>query len=270
MNTLELEFLKRHPSYAFHAISGFYPLSGEQLRKYRDVLFWEDVYENEEIEWSIGLVQTFLKYLKDEKGKLNSILHYNNKLPWSVEFIKQFETLWYWDILGERDEIQNNPLIQKVFEKHLEPVNAWIASLRKRFSKTNDSSIKEESTYNFELKHWKIEEIEQQKNTMDWHELSIGGSLYNWNFAFLNSYDSHIDFDALIGNKKAWIDCFGVLSCTDIEFILRDKEIQSKAVYKEPELKMSDVEKSHFEIPECLTYRFFLKNNWNLRKREII
>lgn len=265
MNTAELDFLKKHPSYAFHAISGFYPLNGELLRKYRDVIFWGDVSENEEIEWSAGLVQTFLKYLKDEKGKLNSTLHYNSKLPWSVEFIRHFETLWYWDILGEKSEIQNNSLIQNTFEKHLEPVNAWIASLRisnsravSSFSKNNQSS---------EINALSLEEVEIQKSDIDWVAFSVDERTCNWDFQFLKAFENFIDFSQLCVNRKAWVNCFGKLTEKEIDSILGDKELCERVVYFAPQTAMSDIEKSHYEIPECLTYEFFLSSNWNLRKR---
>lgn len=260
MNTAELDFLRKNPSYSFHAISGFYPLNGELLRKYRDVIFWDDVSENEEIEWSTGLVQTFLKYLKDEKGKLNSILHYNNKLPWSVEFIRHFETLWYWDILGEKSEIQNNSLIQKTFEKHLEPVNAWIASLKKPI--TNSVTVKSFSGNNHspEIRPLSLEEVEIQKNNIDWVAFSVDERTCNWDFQFLNAFEEFIDFSQLCGNRKAWVNCFGKLTEEEIDSILGDREVQAKVIYTVPQIEMSDIEKSHYEIPQCLTFEYFMNN----------
>lgn len=261
MNTPELDFLRKHPSYAFHAISGFYPLNGELLRKYRDVLFWDDVCENKEIEWSIGLVQTFLKYLKDKKGKLNSIFHYNNRLPWSVEFIKQFETLWYWDILGEIEEIQNNALIQREFQKHLKPVNEWIASLKVRSSNTSAYSTKGVDEFKKELKYWTDEEMELQKSKMDWHELSVGGAITNWNFGLFIKYENYLDFDALICNRNAWVNGFGKLDDSDIEVILADKKLNAELVRSFPKIHLSSVENSHIQIPYCMTYEYFVANS---------
>lgn len=260
MNTAELDFLRKHPSYAFHAISGFYPLNGELLRKYKEVIFWDDACENEEIDWSVGLVQTFLKYLKDEKGRLNSILHYNNKLPWSVEFIRQFETLWYWDILGEKSEIRNNPLIQRAFEKHLKPVNAWINSLKQRFTKPNDYSIKEKGFIKQELKRWTIEEIELQNREIDWHELSAGGAITSWNFEFFVKYENYLDFDALIGNRNAWLQGFGKLEDSDIQIILSDGNLNEQIVRSISNV-FDVVERSHFQIPECMTYEYFINKH---------
>jgi len=94
-NSRELTFLRRYPTEAVVGISGFYPLSGEQLQKYRKVLLWHDVCQNTNIEWSIGLIQTFLQHLTDEKGRLDIMLHYNERLPVSVELIRQFENRLY-------------------------------------------------------------------------------------------------------------------------------------------------------------------------------
>ena len=259
MNTPEVQFLKKHPSYAFNAISGFYPLNGELLRKYRDVLFWDDVCENEEIEWSTGLVQTFLKYLIDKKGKLNSILHYNKRLPWSIEFIKHFETLWYWDILGEKSKIQNNLLIQKTFEKHLEPVNAWIASLKRPI---NTGTVKSSlgNNHGSEIKALSLGEVEMRKNNIDWVTFSVDERTCNWDFQFLNSFEKFIDFSQLCGNRKASVNCFGKLTEEEIDSILGDREVHEQVVYFVPQIAMSDIEKSHYEIPECLTFEYFLKS----------
>ena len=267
MSDKEIEFLKRYPTYAFHAISGFYPLSGEQLRKYRNVLFWDDICENEEIDWSVGLVQTFLKYLKDEKGKLNSILHYNSKIPWTLEFIKQFETLWYWDILGEQDEIQKNDLIQQVFKKHLDPVNAWIASINNRYADSRKETSNLDNITPIQPVQWTLEEIQMQKDKLDWFEMSIDGRLCDWNLEFLVAYEKHIDFGALIGNRTAWVNCFGKLNDSDIDIILGNKELISKVDYSEKIIEMDEIERSQIEIPKCLTYEYFLKNNWHPRTK---
>lgn len=261
MNTPEVQFLKKHPTYAFNAISGFYPLNGELLRKHRNVLFWDDICENEEIDWSIGLVQTFLKNFKDEKGKLNSILHYNRKLPWSVEFIRQFETLWYWDILGEKSEIQNNPLIQKTFEKHLEPVNAWIASLKRPIANSKAVNSFSGNNHSPEIRALSLGEVEMQKDNIDWVTFSVDGRTCNWDFQFLKAFEEFIDFSQLCGNRKAWVNCFGKLTEEEIDSILGDREVQEQVIYFVPEIVMSDIEKSHYEIPECLTFDYYIRVN---------
>ena len=262
MNTSALDFLKRHPNYAFRTISGFYPLNGELLRKFRNVLFWDHICENEEMDWSSGRIQTFLKYFKDKKGKLNSILHYNTRVSWSVEFIKRFEPLWYWDILGEKAEIQNNGLIQDAFKKQLEPVNTWIASIHERFSDSRKETPNLDNSYLIQPQQWTLEEIEMQKDKIDWYEISIDGRLCDWNLEFLLSYEKYIDFDALIGNQKAWVECFGKLSDSEIEDILGSKEVQAKVDYSGEIIEMDEIERSHFEIPKCLTYEYFVKNKW--------
>lgn len=360
MNTPELDFLKRHPNYAFHAISGFYPLTGEQLRKYRNVLFWDEICENEEIEWSVGLVQTFLKYLKDKKGKLNSTLHYNNKLPWSIELIKHFETLWYWDVLGEKAEIQNNELVQRVFKKQLQPVNAWIASNDLKTSPESDKFLKKKyeakpwllyttrqqierdskidwnslsSSVHFKWTHdfirdyqdkldwrtlscnssiqwtdemifefqdkifwgglevtvdklgkkqtciepgltvlsgkcWTQDQIAIYRDKIDWHTLSICERSSQWDSNHLTAFEKYIDIGALSANRKAWVNCFGKLIDSDIDSILGNKELQAKVDFSEKIIEMDEIERSHVEIPKCLTYEYFLKNNWRPKAKD--
>ena len=351
MNKPELDFLKSHPTYAFRTISGFYPLTGEMLRKYRNVLFWDCICENESIDWSSGLILAFLKYFKEDNKKINSLLHFNPKLPWSVEFIKQFETLWYWDILGEKAEIKNSAEIQQSFKKYLEPVNAWIASNDLR-AKTHDSDkfwkkryqaepwllyttrhqiesdkkidwvslsssdhlkwthdfIRDyqdklnwqalscntsihwtnemifefqdkifwgglEVTFNkqgkektfidpgftiFSNKCWTPDEIELFHDKIDWYTLSINENSCQWSYNLLTTHEKFIDFDALGGNRQAWVDCFGKLTDEEVESILANKEMQSKVEYpKEPEYE-DEEEASHSRIPFCMTFEYFL------------
>lgn len=264
MNINEVEFLKKHPTYAFNAISSFYQLNGEQLRKYRDVLFWDDICENQEIEWSAGLIQTFLKYFKDKKGKLKSALHYNDRLTWSVEFIKQFEKLWHWDILGERDDIQDSSVIQSEFQKYLEPVNAWIASLKRPEIKRPDTNFKvdnfSDNNYSAEIKYLSLSEVEIQKHDIEWPSFSVDERTCDWDFEFLNAFESYIDFGMLCGNRKAWGNCFGKLTEEEINGILGDSVIQAQVVYFTPEIKMNVIERSHYEIPKCRTFEYFLKS----------
>lgn len=259
MNTPELEFLKKHPTYAFHVISGFYPLKGELLRKYRNALFWNDVCENEEIDWSVGLVQTFLEYLKDKRGKLNSILHYNSKLPWSVEFIRHFETLWYWDILGEKSEIQNNSAIQTSFQKYLEPVNAWIESLKRPIANSVSVNSFLGNNHSPQIKALSFTEIEIQKNIIDWYSFSVDERTCNWDFEILETFEKYIDFDALCANRKAWATCFGKLTEEEIDSILSDREVQGQVVYFVTQSDISYIEKSYIEIPRCMTFEYFLE-----------
>lgn len=358
MNRPELDFLKRYPTYAFKAISGFYPLSGETLRRTRNVLFWNNVCENESIDWSSGLILAFLKYLKDDNEKLNTLLHYNPKLPWSVKFIKQFESLWYWDILGEKAEIQNSPEIQQAFKKYLKPVNAWMAAhdLRVKTNSDNDkfwekryadepwllcttrqeiesdkkvdwdslsnsdnlkwthdfirdyqdklnwrvlscntyihwtdkmiSEFQEkifwggleislnkqgkEITFHdagftiFCKKCWTHDEIDLYRDKIDWFTLSVNENSCQWNYDILTTYEKRIDFGNLSGNRRAWVDCFGKLTDEEVESILTDKELQGKVEYsREPEYE-DEEEASHSQIPESLTYGYFLKNEWNV------
>jgi hypothetical protein len=74
--------------------------------------------------------------------------------------------------------------------------------------------------------------------------------------------EKFIDFRQLCGNRRAWVNCFGKLTEEEIELILGDREAHEKVVYIVPEIVMSDIEKSHYEIPECITFEYFLQNSY--------
>lgn len=59
------------------------------------------------------------------KGKLHANLCYNAAVPWSVDFIAEFENLWHWDCLGANDRIYHDIAIQHAFRKYLKPVNIF-------------------------------------------------------------------------------------------------------------------------------------------------
>ena len=97
-----------------------------------------------------------------------------------------------------------------------------------------------------------------QKNSIDWITFSVDERTCNWDFQFLNAFEKFIDFSQLCGNRKAWVNSFGKLTENEIDSILGDREVQGQVVYFVPKIAMSDIEKSHFEIPECLRFEYFL------------
>jgi hypothetical protein len=257
----ELAFLKRHPTYAVRAISIFYPLSAEQLRKFRHLLLWDHVCENEEINWSTGLIQTFLQHLKDDQGRLHSFLLYNRGITFSVELIRQFESLWHWDILGEQDRVRRDPVIQRTFEKQFKPVNAWIAYMegRSSSSKSNFKEITEEERA--QIKRWTSEELEACSDAQQWSEISAGSGHVDWSISLLERFEKVIDFSSLYMNWSAWTACFGKLSNDNVDRLLSDKELLSRVELPRWDKPEDPAETSHYTIPKCMTYEYFLKQN---------
>lgn len=242
MNTPELDFLKRHPTYAFSAISLFYSLSAELLRKYRHVLLWDNVCENQQINWSTGLVQTFLTHLKDKNGKLNAILHYNPKLPWSIDLIKQFEPLWYWDVLGEQEVVKKSAPIQQAFKNQLEPVNAWLA---------NQPAV----TISERPRVVKANTLNEKVNA---HYLWAGVYPIAWSLDYLLKHEATIDYEYLGINQAAWTTCFEKLTDSEVELILFNKSLQAQVDFKSTQ-PISEAENVHTQIPANITFEYFME-----------
>jgi hypothetical protein len=259
MNEREINFLRRHPTYTFLAICLWYPLDGEQLRKYRKVLYWDYICENEAIDWSTGLIRTFLPQLIGDDGKLSEILHYNNQLPWSVDFIKHFEKYWHWNLLGEIEKIRNDSIIQEAFCKYLKPVNAWLNHLHELDK--NQQTANWGNKANDTLTEYTLKEIELRKNELDWSTLSAGVEFSDWNMDLLLKFENYLEDDMLSLNKAVWQNCFGNLSNREIESLLSDRKLHSLIKLKSEPKHYSEKEESHFIIPEHRTFNHFMKSS---------
>ena len=121
---------------------------------------------------------------------------------------------------------------------------------------SNDATNQEIS----DTRLWVPDEIEKNIDSMDWVLLSIDENSFHWNFELLKTYEKYVDFGSLSVNRQAWIECFGKLTDDDIESFLTDKEVQAQLVSYSILDDMSEVEKSHFNLPESMTFEYFLKS----------
>src|SRR5258706_11322429 len=108
MNSEKISFLKRHPLYTLSCVSEHYRLNKEMLEKYQNVLNWELVGQNENIKWSISLIDGFFPNLTSQRAKFSTAFCWNSKLPWSVDFIKRYLLYWDWEGLAENEVVKNH------------------------------------------------------------------------------------------------------------------------------------------------------------------
>ncbi len=99
------QFLIKYPTTLSYHVSEYYPLSHEQLRRYKDILQWDYVATNEKIAWSTDIIDEFKDRLfRKADEDLPASLSVNDTLPWdSIEFVKRYEDLWDWEHMCEND-----------------------------------------------------------------------------------------------------------------------------------------------------------------------
>lgn len=139
------QFLLRHKDFCIKLISQYYPLSYNELEKYRDKLNWVHVGYNEVIEWNYSLYDLYkdkvdmeilghnnrfpfteaiiekhfdeLFYSKDENGKEKTFFSENEGLPWSEKLIDKYIEDWNWSYLSSNESI---PFTYELLEKYRE------------------------------------------------------------------------------------------------------------------------------------------------------
>jgi len=139
-----------------------------------------------------------------------------------------------------------------------------------RIHTAGNASDRPETSYIHKIKHWATEEIERHKEQLDWHDLSASGSTCDWSISFIERFEKYIDIRWLFYNYQAWQACFGSLGDEDIDLLLIDKEFISRVEYdrkekaeirQEIDEQEDPVEASHYLIPDCHTYDYFLEKN---------
>ena len=82
-----LTLFARHPDYLLRLFFTYYPLSNEQIVKFKGEIKWGHLSSNSVRIWD----QSFIEKFAD---KLNwDALSANPSLPWSISFLKAFETV---------------------------------------------------------------------------------------------------------------------------------------------------------------------------------
>lgn len=140
-----ISFLVRNPGYCVDLLSAEYGFSREMLVEYADVLNWELVSSNTNIKWDFDLLYTFYDRIswgklsvnraafndvsllsifsekirwKDEGIEYGSSIGWNEGLPWTVEFIKKYESKIDFHELSCNESVKwSEELLDRYWEK---------------------------------------------------------------------------------------------------------------------------------------------------------
>lgn len=118
---------------AFVFVSNQYPLTYEQIEKYKNHLNFHHLSMNTKIDWFEGLIDLYLD-LWNWKN-----LSSNTSLPWSIDFIKKYEDYWDWNNLCSNENLPwNKEFIEKYKNKFLEKYNYVTLSSNKGINWTEE------------------------------------------------------------------------------------------------------------------------------------
>lgn len=135
----------RHPNYLLRLFFSYYPLSNEQIVKFKGEVNWKYLSSNSDRNWDQEFIKEFedmfdwealsanpslpwtISFLKAFPGRFKgSIQTTNPSLPWSYEFITKYEQIWNFYSLPLNMGIpwtQELVLHPKIIDKNLSEVN---------------------------------------------------------------------------------------------------------------------------------------------------
>lgn len=94
------DFLLEYPWIVSSYVSAYLPLTQEQLRKYYELFDWENIGDNEAIQWNTDIIDEFIDDLlpiiteDNDPGYGVYGINTNYSLPWSVELIERYMDRW--------------------------------------------------------------------------------------------------------------------------------------------------------------------------------
>jgi hypothetical protein len=207
-------------------LSKHYKFNDQLLDEYGDLLDWDYLSENLDVEWSEGLIEKHIE--KWNWDKLSSFHIYS----YSHEFIAKYENKWNWEALSANTKIK---WTEDLFNKYQSRVH-WnevpgIVEQEDVFFTSDDFIIKYQDKINWEnlssckksywplhildrfasrfdwsllsqneSLHWSIEFIDRYKDKLDWHYLSEANFL-PWSIEFIESFVDFWNYEVLLRNE---------------------------------------------------------------------
>lgn len=241
MSTLNMELRKRnditsffikHPNYFIGLLSSYYPLSQFQLNLYKDLLDWNKIAANENINWSLDILNEFHDTINWGSLTTNSGAFVNKKLLeifeakidwfgndnfygdsitanegiyWDKETIEKYQDIINFEKLSISTNVDwSESLLDKYRDKwnltelaHNESI-PWTLSL---FEKYLDESYffyfgvqTNKNLISFEL-------VEKYSHLMDWHNISLNSALPWVEKDLLNYWDEKIVWTGIACNR---------------------------------------------------------------------
>ncbi len=227
-----ISFLLRHPDYFLELISCYYPLSQQQLRKYKNDLDWNKISSNENIHWNKNIINEFkdefnwkslttnksafvdrsLLDIFDDKidwfgedSYFGGSIALNEGIYWDIETIDKYADKINFDKLSESTTVNwSEQVIDKYLDKwslkelaHNKSI-PWSMELFEKYLDTSYLSYfgvqTNESLITFEF-------VEKYNQYMDWHYISHNPTLPWVEKDLLNYWGDKIVWTGIACNK---------------------------------------------------------------------
>lgn len=193
-----MQFFRDYPELFIECICRHYPLNGDQIQKYSDLLEPSYLGQNITLDWSEELIRC-LSIFEDEQYW--TYLSFNEALPWSSDLIEIFEEKWNWRLLsGNRSLPWSIDLIEKYINKwdfrefyYNNSSLPWSAELLEKFKKYWNW----DKLSRFKCLPWTVELISEFEEDWNWAYLSTNKNI-NWKVDFYQ-------LDDLFGDAAEWI-----------------------------------------------------------------
>lgn len=210
------QFLLRRPAAFIYSVSAAFPLSIENLRQYKDTLYWDVVAYNEAIAWNTDIVDEFKDLLFVESTfEFSEPFSINRALPWdSVEFVKRYEDLWDWELIASNDMLKGECLAY--YMEHLKQYE-WYTPPEPEVEKTEEEIFMQKLVDEYDpFPIYPREELREKyqdfhdflmlhpdlaHKEMDWKAFSKDANMY-WTTELVEKYEEHWDWKELSENRS--------------------------------------------------------------------
>lgn len=279
------KFLLKNEKFFLDAASFRIGFSHQHLNKYQSILSWHDIASNTDIKWNATIIDEYSDTLFNEICSFE--FNCNESLPWSIDFIKKYESKWDWELLAQQTYVMGNPEIRNYFYNYLYPYfEDYEESRSKRFNKTNDfgndyidslgravdfihkykelqfTSLKD--ILNAKSIDWRILSlntvlpwseslINKFKNQWRWSELSRNESV-PWNLELMKKFEDNIDWTLNNPNEEPNLNMQSICGNTGIEW---DAFILSAFSHKLDNMDISLSEFAKWDIDLLIQFNNF-------------
>lgn len=233
-----ISFFLNHPEYFINTISEIYPLSKSQLAKYKNILDWNKVSGNLNIEWSGEILNSFSESLDwksittnsaafknltlleefsdriDWKGSDKVFGHsiaFNEGLPWDIPFIEKFESKIDISKLSSNTKVKWS---EELFIKYLGKWDLVELSGNESFPWTlelfdkylDESFLFYFATYNNVQLISNVYFIDKYKDSLKWNCICSHSNLPWFRMNLLNRWEKYIDWWGIAQNHFLFLN----------------------------------------------------------------
>ena len=216
-----IELIYVQPKFFKRTISVGYPFSLEQIEKYRELIDWEELSNNLEIQWNEEVLSKFSDYLdwKNISG--------NKAIDWSIEKIERFKDKINWESFSKNINVDWQNIIPIYYQKtHWKELTSN-ESFPWTFENVQQFADKVDSHWDYLSENPALEVsdklINEFSDKIDWSRLSRNKQRF-WTEEFIDKYQDKLNWNSISGNPSLpWSLSFIKLYANKIDWITLSK-----------------------------------------------